>query len=69
MLDNIERGFAQKNQWSINSAEQIVLTGRQYAEYQYTGNRITDGRRTLMIPGTRGCVLLTEGMHFIVKEG
>lgn len=69
MLDCIERRYIQKNGWRINELEQIVLTRRQFDEYQYSGTLLTDARRTLMIPSIHGCTLLTEGMHFIIEGG
>lgn len=69
MIDCIERRFIQKNNWRINSVDQIVLTAKQYADYQYTGTRLTDARRTIMIPSILGTTLLTEGTHFVVEEG
>lgn len=69
MLDCIERRFIQRNNWRTNELDQIILTRRQFDEYQYSGTSLTDARRTIMIPSIYGCALLTEGMHFIIEGG
>lgn len=69
MLDCIERRFIQKKNWRINELDQIVLTRRQFDDYQYSGTRLTDARRTIMIPSIYGSTLLTEGTHFIIEGG
>lgn len=69
MFDLIMLEYIRRHGWRIDAGGLLVLTVRQFREYQYTGRSVSvPARRTLMISGAHGCVLLIEEKHFKIRE-
>ena len=69
MWDHIEQEFIFDHGWKINEQEKIILTRKQFNNYQYTGKSIKDNNvKTIMIPSKFGCCLIFENKHFVVME-
>lgn len=66
--DFYERECAFDHGWHFDRDETLVLTAKQYEEYQYSGTSIKNPNvRTLMIPSINGSCLIFEGKHFRIE--
>ena len=66
--DSREQEFIFDHGWKFDSNEKLVLTKRQFDDYQYSGRSIrNENVKTLMIPSVHGCCLIFEGLHFKIE--
>ena len=67
--DRYEQECAFDNGWHFDDDEMLILTQKQFNDYQYSGKSIRDPKqKTLMIPSIHGCCLIFEGMHFKIEN-
>lgn len=67
--EKCQQEYAFDHGWKFDENEMLILTQKQFKDYQYSGKLIKDPKtKTLMIPSAHGCCLILEGMHFRVEN-
>lgn len=66
--DSRQQEYACNMGWRFDENEMLVLTNKQFSDYQYSGRSIYDNSvKTLMLPSVHGSCLIFEGKHFRIE--